>query len=213
MSVRHPHAVALAPLLVAAGCYTPPEGLYQPSADDRVPVLSSDEQAVVCSPNRTIKVGCGVDGDTFDIGDCGGDAERVRMLGVDAPETAKPGKPSECGADLAAAELDRILSGRVVELRFDRDCEGVFGRTLAYVELEADDARLLLGPDDVEEVQDIEQDDAEDDPIFLNTWMLWTGLARRYDEEWVEPLRFEPTLIAAERIARSQGRGVWGSCQ
>lgn len=204
---------ALLSLFLAPGCYDPPEGLYTPPADDRVPVLSSGEAAVACAQPRPAKVACVVDGDTFDLGDCGGDAERVRMLGINAPETAKPGKPAECGADLAAETLDRILSGRVVELVFDRDCEGVFGRTLAYVELDADDARRLLGPDDLDEIQQIERDENEDDPIYLNTWMLWTGLARRYDEEWVEPLRFESSLVAAERIAQSQSKGVWGSCE
>lgn len=207
---------ALLPIVALAGCYNPPEGLEQPSRDNPVPVLvtEDDGSSFACSPPRTVRVACAVDGDTVDLTDCGGNAERVRMLGVDAPETAKPGTPAECGADTAFAALRTVLTGQRVELTFDRDCEGVFGRTLAYVWLETDQARRLLGPDDVDEVLRLQRvdDEIEDPPVLLNAWMLWKGLTYRFDEAWVEPLREEATLVAAERIAKARGSGVWSAC-
>ncbi len=207
---------AILPLLpLLAACEPLPDDLPFPEVGAEVPYLSSsdDGAAAACAPERPDRVACGIDGDTVDLSVCGGDAERVRMLGIDAPETAKPGQSAECGADLAASTLDQVLTGQSVSLTFDRDCEGVFGRTLAYVWMDADDAVRALGADDVEEMHALQGDgDDEEAPVLINAWMLWTGLARRYDEDWVEPLREGPLLIAAERIARSRSSGVWGAC-
>jgi micrococcal nuclease len=67
-----------------------------------------------------------VDGDTLDVG-----RERVRVLGIDAPER------DECGYAAASRAASALALGRVVRLEPDptQASRDRFGRTLAYVRL------------------------------------------------------------------------------
>ena len=63
---------------------------------------------------------------------------RVRLIGVDAPESVDPRQPVQRFAHEAAEFLDRLIGGKTVRLayepagaRLDR-----YGRTLAYLYLE-----------------------------------------------------------------------------
>src|SRR3954471_18517445 len=49
-----------------------------------------------------------IDGDTIDVELDAGEAVRVRLLGVDTPETHKPGTPVECGGFEATANMLRL---------------------------------------------------------------------------------------------------------
>lgn len=73
-----------------------------------------------------------VDGDTIVVS-LGGAEERVRYIGIDTPETEKPGQPVECYADEAARRNEELVGGTTVELEFDRELRDRFGRLLAYV--------------------------------------------------------------------------------
>lgn len=207
---------SLIALSLLAGCYNPPHDLPDfPSLQDGVPILTSEDdgRSNACAPDRFARVGCVIDGDTFDVGGCReSDAERIRMLGIDAPETAKPGVPAECGADRATEALEELIDQQVVLLSFDRECTGVFDRTLAYIEIDLDIALQIIPEDDVQEVLSLSRAD-EEAMLNVNVWMLWAGLAERYDAEWVEPLRLDPLLIAAQRLAQSQRRGIWADCK
>jgi micrococcal nuclease len=85
-----------------------------------------------------------IDGDTLVVGN----GERVRLIGVDTPETKHPNKPVEHFGKEAAAFTRRIVEGRRVRLEFDpanaarahKDSTQQ-RRTLAYVFLE--DGALL----------------------------------------------------------------------
>jgi endonuclease YncB( thermonuclease family) len=57
---------------------------------------------VACAPEREALVACTLDGDTLDLLSCGGDAERVRLLGIDAPEIAHGSDPADCYGPEAA---------------------------------------------------------------------------------------------------------------
>jgi len=70
-----------------------------------------------------------VDGDTLLLE--GG--ERVRLLGVDAPELAREGRAGEAGAKEAKEFLRRLAEGRRVRLELDGEPKDKYGRTLAYV--------------------------------------------------------------------------------
>ena len=80
-----------------------------------------------------------VDGDTFDAQTQEGERVRVRVrvLGIDAPETAKNGVAGECGADEARAALVALVQGRDVDLVEDSRSDAVdrYGRRLGYVEV------------------------------------------------------------------------------
>lgn len=70
-----------------------------------------------------------VDGDTLLLED----GTRVRLLGVDTPETKHPDRPPEPLGPQATAFTQRHVEGRAVTLRFDRERRDRYHRVLAYV--------------------------------------------------------------------------------
>ena len=82
-------------------------------------------------PFTVIKV---VDGDTIHV-DANGQRLKVRMIGLDTPETVDPRKPVQCFGREASAQAKTILGGQSVYLETDpsQDTIDRFGRTLAYV--------------------------------------------------------------------------------
>lgn len=183
-----------APLLLV-GCWTPPD---LPLVDE-VPIVANDR----CAPQREATVACVLDGDTFDIGQCGDAGERIRMLGINAPEIAHPPDPTpaECWGDNAASELRRRIEGRRVILTFDASCEDLYGRTLAYVWLDVGSEQIDDGAIEVD-VTYLE---------LINQSMVLDGHARIYGEEFGDIL-YQPELEQARDLAEALGRGLWGAC-
>jgi micrococcal nuclease len=123
-----------------------------------------------------------VDGDTIEarIGD---DVEDVRLIGVDTPETVKPGAPVQCFGPRASDFSHRLLEGRRVRLIFGEERRDVYGRLLAYVRL---------------------------DGRFVNALLVGRGLARSLT---IPPNdRFAPLFERLELRAARAGRGLWGAC-
>ena len=58
---------------------------------------------------------------------------RVRYIGVDTPESVKPGTPVQCFAKAASHFNERLVDGQRVRLRFDAERRDRYGRLLAYV--------------------------------------------------------------------------------
>jgi micrococcal nuclease len=73
-----------------------------------------------------------VDGDTIVVR-IDGRSERVRYIGVDTPESVKPGVRVQCFAKAAAAANRRLVLGRSVRLEYDAEARDRYGRLLAYV--------------------------------------------------------------------------------
>ena len=73
-----------------------------------------------------------IDGDTIEVSIAGRDDE-VRYIGIDTPETVKPGTPIQCFGPQASAFNHRLVEGRAVRLVFDSERRDVYGRLLAYV--------------------------------------------------------------------------------
>ena len=78
-----------------------------------------------------------VDGDTIIVGA----GERVRLIGVDTPETKDPRKPVEYYGKEATAFTKKMVQGKRVRLEFDQANAHIghkdrYRRTLAYVFLE-----------------------------------------------------------------------------
>ncbi len=109
-----------------------------------------------------------------------GETERVRLIGIDAPESVRPGTPVQRFSEEAAAYARRHLSGKNVTLRFDRDLRDRYGRVLAYLYLE--------------------------DGVFFNAGMIEDGYAYAYTKY---PFRFLKEFRDLERRARREGRGLW----
>ena len=61
-----------------------------------------------------------VDGDTIRVR-MGGRADTVRYIGVDTPETVKPGAPVQCFGPAASAYNHRLVDGQPVTLRLDAE--------------------------------------------------------------------------------------------
>jgi micrococcal nuclease len=123
-----------------------------------------------------------VDGDTFWVGD----RERVRLIGVDTPETNHPSRAVECFGEEASRFLGDLLPlGTDVRLVYDVEPEDRFGRTLAYV------YRV-------------------EDGLFVNAELVRAGYAQVYT---VPPyVAHVDELVALQREAREAGRGLWSAC-
>jgi len=79
-----------------------------------------------------------VDGDTIRVEaesppEGVGRREKVRLIGVDAPESVAPGRPVERFAREASAYAKERLLGKKVYLAYDRELRDAYGRLLAYV--------------------------------------------------------------------------------
>jgi len=138
-----------------------------------------------------------VDGDTIEVR-IGGEVEDVRLIGVDTPETVKPGTPVQCFGPRASHFTKRRLTGRRVRLVFGVERRDVYGRLLAYVYL-AD--RASSPP---------QQGQSPQRGRFFNPMLLRRGLARTLT---IPPNdRFAPRFKRVELAAARAGRGLWGAC-
>jgi micrococcal nuclease len=126
-----------------------------------------------------------VDGDTLDI-EIQGTRERVRVLGVDTPETKKKDTPIECfGPEASAFTAAAFPTGTTVSLQRDQEARDHYGRLLAVV------SRVSDGFDLGYEL--VRQGYATALIIKPNT-----ALSERYRD--------------AEADARSEGAGLWSAC-
>lgn len=124
-----------------------------------------------------------VDGDTIEVA-AAGRREDVRLIGVDTPETVKPGTPVQCFGPRAHAFTRRLLTGRRVRLLVGVEPRDVYGRLLAYVHLGR---------------------------RFVNAILVRRGLARTLT---IAPNdRFAPLFHRLALRAARAGRGLWGECR
>jgi micrococcal nuclease len=122
-----------------------------------------------------------VDGDTIVL--AGG--ERVRYIGVDTPESVKPGTPVQCFAKAASRFNARLVEGKRVRLRYDAERQDRYGRTLAYVYREGDN-------------------------LFVNAELVRRGYATTLT---IPPnVAHADDFRRLASGARRAGRGLWSSC-
>ncbi|MHB1139826.1 MAG: thermonuclease family protein, partial [Microthrixaceae bacterium] len=75
-----------------------------------------------------------VDGDTVLVALGDGAEERVRLIGIDTPESVKPGTPVMCFGKEATAHLGELIpAGTAVRLERDVEARDRYDRLLAYV--------------------------------------------------------------------------------
>jgi len=72
------------------------------------------------------------DGDTIDVR-VDGRIERVRYIGIDAPELARGGEGGAPGGEAAKWLNVALVGGRRIRLELDREVRDRYGRLLAYV--------------------------------------------------------------------------------
>src|SRR3954453_8602158 len=130
---------------------------------------------------RVVRV---VDGDTVVVR-TGGHDERVRYIGVDTPESVKPGTPVQCFAKAASAANKRLVQGREVRLVHDAEGRDRYGRLLAYVYRKRDG-------------------------LFVNAELVRRGYAKPMTIPPNVAHAIELRRLAA--TARRDGRGLWSRC-
>jgi micrococcal nuclease len=141
-------------------------------------------------PPRAGAMGAGqvvkvVDGDTIRVRTAAG-TERVRLIGIDTPETVKPDTAVQCFGRAASAETHRLLDGRSVRLVQDAEARDRYGRLLAYVY-------------------------RRPDGLFVNAELARRGFARQLT---IPPnVRFADRFRALVAQARDAGRGLWAACR
>jgi micrococcal nuclease len=87
------------------------------------------QPSVQADPNGSIRVVRVVDGDTLVLEG----NEKVRLIGVDTPETKHPTKPIEPFGPEASAFTKKTVEGRLVQLKYDKNKRDRYQRLLAYV--------------------------------------------------------------------------------
>lgn len=127
-----------------------------------------------------------VDGDTVEITPAIDGVEDVRLIGVDTPETRDPDCGKQPYADEATAFTTSELEGEQVELEFDEEREDRYGRLLAYLYPQGEQARF-------------------------NETLLREG----YGQVATFPpnTRYVERFEEVQEEARSRGLGIWGLSQ
>ncbi len=121
-----------------------------------------------------------IDGDTIEL--AGG--ERVRYIGMDAPETVDPRKPVECFGAEASRRNKELVEGRSVRLVKDVSERDEYGRLLRYVYLQ--------------------------DDTFVNLELVKEGYAAALT--FPPDVKYAAEFVTAEKEAREAKKGLWGSC-
>lgn len=167
--------------------------------DEIITVVSGSQSANVAqistetiSPasDWSYKVKKVVDGDTLDVSK-DGKIVRLRLIGIDTPETVDTRKPVQCFGKAASDKAKELLTGKTVRLESDAS-QGTldkYGRTLAYAFLP--DPSTPLGASG----------------ISFNEYMIAEGYAHEYTYNL--PYKYQKEFKAAEKRAREEKRGLW----
>lgn len=142
------------------------------------------KQAAIVNQPGLYKVVKGVDGDTI-IVDMNGKQEKIRMIGVDTPETHDPRKTVQCFGQAAAGFTKQTLEGKVVRLESDslstnRDR---YDRLLRYVYTQ--------------------------DGVLFNEDLIKNGYGFAYTSF---PFTKKDQFLAGEKAAQATKAGLWGTC-
>lgn len=126
-----------------------------------------------------------VDGDTIDAL-IDGREERVRLIGIDTPETKRPDSPVECYGPEATLFTESLLpAGTPIRIERDTVNRDDFGRLLGYVY-------------------------RADDGVFVNYETIRQGFATPLS---IEPnTTYVDLFVGAARSAESDDVGLWSAC-
>lgn len=126
-----------------------------------------------------------IDGDTIELEN----KDKVRYIGIDAPETVDPRKPVQCFGKEATEENKRLVEGKMVRLEKDVTDKDKYGRLLRYVYV---------------------NQAADSEEVFVNLELVKLGYARIYT--YPPDVKDQKEFLRAERAARVANLGLWQSC-
>lgn len=149
-----------------------------PASADPIAAIGMPQDRVA-GPFAVTKV---VDGDTIWV-DRQGTREKIRLIGVDTPETVDRRKGVQCYGIAASDHAKQLLTGQSVFLETDpsQSTTDRYGRELAYVWLP--------------------------DGHLVNLGLIAQGFAHEYTYDI--PYRYRDQFQAAEADARTHQRGLW----
>ena len=126
-----------------------------------------------------------IDGDTIEA-DIGGTKERIRLIGIDTPETKKPNTPIQCyGPEASDFTKHTLPVGTPILVVRDLEARDDYGRLLGYVYRSSDG-------------------------LFVNLELAVEGFARPLTFHPNDAHAAE--FVAAARAAEAADLGLWGSC-
>ena len=130
-----------------------------------------------------------IDGDTIDAiidGPGGPTEERIRLIGIDTPETKKPDEPVECFGPEATTFVEELLPvGTPIRIERDIVSRDDFGRILGYV-FRAEDG------------------------IFVNYEVIRQGYGTPLS---IEPnTTYRELMVDAATAAEVDDVGLWAAC-
>ncbi len=144
-------------------------------------VLSLQEQKQTTTQTQVVKI---IDGDTIEVL-IDGKKEKVRVLGINTPETVDPRRPVECFGKEASDKAKSLLSNQSVRLESDptQNDRDKYGRLLRYVFLS--------------------------DGTDYGLTMIKDGYAYEYTYEI--PYKFQKEYKKAQSEAENRQEGLWSS--
>lgn len=162
-------------MVLAAACSTP---AHTTGAGD-----TAIGAPLTLEPNATLVYV--TDGDTIGV-EVDGTEERVRLIGIDTPETKKPDTPVQCfGPEATAFTTSLLPEGTALHLERDVEARDAYGRLLAYVY-------------------------RADDGLFVNMEIIGRGYARPLT---IPPnVAHADEFVAAARDAEAADAGLWAGC-
>ena len=128
------------------------------------------------------KVTSVIDGDTLHV-DVDGSDVKVRLIGINTPETVDPRTPVQCFGKEASNRMKELASGQMVYLETDpsQSTYDAYGRLLAYVFLK--------------------------DGEMLNRKMIAEGYA--YEYTYLAPYKYQKEFRQLQNFAHASGYGLW----
>jgi micrococcal nuclease len=183
--MRNLRLLAVPLLFAVAGCTTVPGPAGAvPSTAGPAGSAAVSTGAVTAVAVESYKVTRVVDGDTFTVA-VAGRQTKVRVIGLDTPETVSPSKPVGCYGPEASAQAHKLLDGATVKLEFDasQGRTDKYGRTLAHV---------WVGGS------------------LYSEAMISAGFGHEYT--YSKKYTHATKLKAAQAAAKKAGRGLWKAC-
>ncbi|OGF41055.1 hypothetical protein A2477_02330 [Candidatus Falkowbacteria bacterium RIFOXYC2_FULL_47_12] len=163
------------------------KNLEYPIANIEISAETSTDSKSLADEKKYFIVTRVVDGDTIDVS-IDGQVERVRLIGINTPETVDPRKPVECFGKEAGDKMKELLVGKKVSLAADetQSDKDIDGRLLRYVWRE--------------------------DGLFVNKEMVKQGYAYEYTHK--TPYQYQSDFKLMQRYAQAVALGFWadGAC-
>ncbi len=154
--------------------------VYKNSYFENTPLLSA--QFFKSTPDNISEsvVTAVIDGDTIEIDT----AERVRLIGIDAPEFSYDGKASDCFSKEAKQKLSTLVVNKTVRLEKDLTDKDKYKRLLRYVWI---------------------------DGLLVNETLVYEGYA--VANVFQPDTAYAQRLYRAQHFARIKKKGLWKKCR